>query len=150
MPLSGKQRRALRALGHHLVPVVAVGKEGIGAALISAVDQALADHELIKVKVGESSPVDRREAAVELAEATGSEVAQVLGRTMLLFRRHPEEPKIALPDLPLPKVARPAAPAAKSEPKGRTASRKPVMKKKPMMKTKPVMKKKPAAKRAPR
>lgn len=102
MPLTGKQRRALRALGHHLDPVVALGKEGLTDALVAAVEQALLDHELIKLKVGESSPVDRHEAAEALAEKTGAEVAQVLGRTFLLFRRNPEDPKVEVPDLPMP------------------------------------------------
>ena len=102
MDLNGKQRRALRALGHHLTPVVMVGKEGAGASLLAAVAQALEDHELIKVKVGESSPLDRHEAAQVLAQATGSAVAQVLGRTVLLFKRRVKDPALALPGLPLP------------------------------------------------
>ena len=51
MPLTGKQRRALRALGHHLEPVVLVGQNGITDGVVAAVDQALHDHELIKVKL---------------------------------------------------------------------------------------------------
>ena len=102
MELSGKQRRALRALGHHLDVVVQLGKDGVSEAVVQATEQALHDHELIKVKVGEASPVDRHEAADVLSEATGSEVAQVLGRTILLFRRNAEDAKIALPGLPLP------------------------------------------------
>ncbi len=97
MSLDGKQRRALRALGHHLQVIVMIGKEGITPAVIQATDQALEDHELIKIKLGESSPIDRHEAAQELASATQSQIAQVLGRTILLYRRHPEKPKIALP-----------------------------------------------------
>jgi len=118
MDLNGRQRRALRALGHHLEPVVMVGKEGVSQAVIAAAEQALADHELIKAKVGESSPLDRHEAAEALAEATGAAVAQVLGRTMLLYRRHPDEPKIDLPGLPPPKK-KPAAPPKRTSPKHR-------------------------------
>jgi RNA-binding protein len=95
--LTGKQRRALRALGHHLDPVVQVGREGVSPAVIEAAGQALWDHELIKVKVGEGSPLDRHEVAEALARATGSDVAQVLGRTLLLYRRRAEDPKIELP-----------------------------------------------------
>jgi RNA-binding protein len=92
MALNGKQRRKLRALGHHLEPVVQVGQQGVTGGVIAATDQALKDHELIKVKVGEG-PEDRHEAAERLAEATGSEVAQVLGRTVLLFRKREEDSK---------------------------------------------------------
>jgi RNA-binding protein len=95
--LSGKQRRHLRALGHHLQPVVQVGHEGITEALVQETDRQLASHELIKVKIGESSPQDRHSSADLLAERTGSQVAQVLGRTALLYRPRKDEPRIVLP-----------------------------------------------------
>jgi RNA-binding protein len=95
--LTGKQRRHLRALAHDLRPVVQVGKGGIDDGLVAAVDQALADHELIKVKVGDAAGVDRHDAANDLATRTKSEVAQVLGHTVLLYRPHPDEPQIVLP-----------------------------------------------------
>jgi RNA-binding protein len=92
--LTGKQRRALRGLGHHLKPVVQVGQDDLTDAVVAACDQALTDHELIKVKVGEGASTDRHEAGERLAERTKSELVQVLGRTLLLYRRHPEKPKI--------------------------------------------------------
>jgi RNA-binding protein len=76
---------------------VQVGKDGIDDGLVTAIDQALADHELIKVKVGEAAGMDRHEAANDLATRTKSYVAQVLGNTVLLYRPHPEEPTIVLP-----------------------------------------------------
>jgi RNA-binding protein len=97
MSLSGKQRHHLRGLGHGLAPVAHIGKDGLSDAFIAAVDQALTDHELIKVKILETAALERHEAADALAERTGSEVAQVLGRTFLLFRPHPEAPTISLP-----------------------------------------------------
>jgi RNA-binding protein len=97
MSLTGKQRRHLRALAHPLRPVVQVGKEGVTEALIAAVDRALADHELIKVKLGENADLERHAAAAALAEATHAEVAQVLGNTLLLYRPDPERPTIQLP-----------------------------------------------------
>lgn len=95
--LTGKQRRYLRGLGHELKVVVQVGKGGIDTGLISAVDQALVDHELVKIKVAENADLDRHEAADAIAQKTKSEVAQVLGNTVLLYRADPDEPKIALP-----------------------------------------------------
>ena len=95
--LSGKQRRHLRALAHDLRPIVQVGKGGIDDGLIAAVDQALEDHELIKVKVGEAAGLDRHDVAGDLAAKTKSEVAQVLGNIVLLYRAHPEHPEIELP-----------------------------------------------------
>ena len=102
--LTGKQRRHLRALAHPLKPLVQVGKGGIDDGLVAAVDQALADHELIKVKVGDGAGLDRHEVAEQLAQKTKSQVAQVLGYTVLLYRADAEEPKIKLP------AAKPGAP----------------------------------------
>jgi len=95
--LTGKQRRHLRALAHPMKPIVQVGKGGIDDGLVAAVDQALADHELVKIKVGDGAGLDRHAAAAELATRTRSEVAQVLGYTVLLYRPDPEEPTIKLP-----------------------------------------------------
>ena len=95
--LTGKQRRHLRGLGHGLESIVQVGKGGIDDGLVAALDQALADHELVKVRVGESANLDRHEAADALADRTKSQVAQVLGNTVLLYRPRPENPEIELP-----------------------------------------------------
>jgi RNA-binding protein len=95
--LTGKQRRYLRGLGHKLEVVVQVGKDGIDDGLVAAIDQALVDHELIKIKVGESAHLDRHEAAEDLGRRTKSEVAQVLGNTVLLYRERDEDPEIELP-----------------------------------------------------
>jgi RNA-binding protein len=95
--LSGKQRRYLRGLGHELRPIVQIGRDGLDDGLVAAVDQALTDHELVKIKVGEAAALDRHDAAAGLAARTRSEVAQVLGNTVLLYRPHPDEPEITLP-----------------------------------------------------
>lgn len=92
--LIGKDRRALRALGHHLKPVVQIGQQGLTPALVEATREALVAHELIKVKVLEGAPIGRKEAAAQLAKDTDSELAQLLGKTFLLYRPHPEEPRI--------------------------------------------------------
>ena len=94
--LTGAQLRKLRALGHALSPVVALGKEGMTDSVVAAVDAAIAIHELVKVKIQRESPVNRHEAGIELAARTGSVLAQVIGRTLLLYRRHAKKPKIEL------------------------------------------------------
>lgn len=93
----GRVLRYLRSLGHHLQPVLSVGKEGVTEGLAAETERALLAHELIKVKVQQEAPVDRHEAAAELAAATTSTLVQVLGRTFLLYKRHPKEPKIHWP-----------------------------------------------------
>lgn len=95
--LKGKHRRYLRGLGVGLKPVVVVGKEGLSETLLRAVEAALAAHELIKVRLLDTVGGDRKEIARELAERAGVELIQVLGRTVLLYRRNDEEPGIELP-----------------------------------------------------
>jgi len=94
--LTGKQKRFLRGLGHSLNPVITIGKGEISEPLVHETNEALAHHELIKVKILESCILDRHEVAAELAAACGAEMAQVLGRTFLLYRKA-VEPKLELP-----------------------------------------------------
>jgi RNA-binding protein len=90
---STRLRKALRAAGHHLSPVVQVGKEGVSDAVLAQLDAQLAAHELVKVRIGTESPEDRFEAAERLGAAAGAQIAQILGRTVLVYRRHPEKPR---------------------------------------------------------
>ena len=98
--LTSKQVRYLKGLGHHLKPLVMLGREGLNENVIIAADAVLAAHELLKVKVGNGCLIDRREAADITAEKTGSQIVQILGKTFLLFRANPDrndELKIKLP-----------------------------------------------------
>src|SRR5512132_3331158 len=96
---STKLRKALRAAGHHLSPVVQVGKDGVTDAVLRQLDEQLGAHELVKVKIGTESPEDRFEAAERLGDAAGAQVAQILGRTVLVYRKHPEKPKFEPKDV---------------------------------------------------
>ncbi len=94
--LTGKQKRHLRALGHSLKPIIQIGKKEIEEALINEVNAALDHHELIKVKLLESCTLDRHEASDLLARTCMAQVAQILGRTFLLYRPA-DTPVIELP-----------------------------------------------------
>lgn len=96
MGLDGKQRRKLRALGHHLAVVLQVGHEGVTPGVVAALEQALWDHELVKVKLSSEDRDARKAQAETLASGTGAEVAQVLGRTVLFYKANPDEPGIEL------------------------------------------------------
>jgi RNA-binding protein len=95
--LSGKQRRFLRSLGHHLEVVVQVGKQGVTDGVIAATNEAILTHELVKVRRSSDCPASRDEVAATLGRALDAEVVQKLGHVVLLYRRHPEEPVIQLP-----------------------------------------------------
>lgn len=98
LPLSGKQRRFLRALGHTLKPVVQVGHAGLTEPVLKAIDQALTTHELIKIKVAAEASEGADELAEPIEQAAGSTVAQVVGRTLLVYRGRKKKPGIVLPD----------------------------------------------------
>jgi len=86
-------RRQLRGLGHALDAVVHIGKLGATSNVIKQVGQALLDHELVKVKIGTECPDTRFELAERFAAESGVNVVQILGRTVLLYKRHPKKPK---------------------------------------------------------
>jgi len=97
-PLEGFQRKHLRKLAHGLKPVVSVGGAGVSEAVTRALDEALAQHELVKVKLHQ--PDDKKAAAAELARVAHAELCGLVGHTVILFRRNEERPRIELPARP--------------------------------------------------
>ena len=88
--ISSKERAALRGEAHHLNALVHLGKEGLTPAVVATLDDALRTHELVKVALTKNAGVDPKDAAYQLAEATHSDVVQVIGRTTTLYRHNPE------------------------------------------------------------
>jgi RNA-binding protein len=105
-PLTGKQKSFLRSLAHKLKPVVQVGRQGATDAVLAAVEVALERHELIKVKVSVDAEADVVEIAPALEKGSRSQVAQIIGHTVVLYRRRERDPKIVLPRI---KVLKPGA-----------------------------------------
>jgi RNA-binding protein len=97
---SGKLRRALRAHGHGQSALVQIGKNGVTRGLLKELAQALHDHELVKVKIGSECPQDRFAVADALAAEPGTNVVQILGRTLLVYKRHPHAPRFEGPPRP--------------------------------------------------
>lgn len=95
--LTSKQRAYLRGLANTMDAIVHVGKSGMADTIVKQADDALTARELIKGKVLETAPKTVREVADALAQAVGAEVVMTIGRTFVLYRRHPEEPVIMLP-----------------------------------------------------
>lgn len=95
--MTSKQRAYLRALANPLEAIVHVGKGGFSDTIVKQAEDALTARELIKGKVLESAPQTARDIAEALAESTNAAVVQVIGRTFVLYRRNPKEPKITLP-----------------------------------------------------
>jgi RNA-binding protein len=99
---SSKLRRALRGHGHALSALVHVGKGGLAPAVIKQLEQTLADHELVKIKVDTDSPDDRLGVAELLAARPGLNIVQIVGHVILIYKRHPREPRFepATPEVP--------------------------------------------------
>jgi len=95
--LTGKQRRYLRGLAHHLDAVVYVGANGVTEAVLDKTRTELAHHEIIKVRLGEGCDLDRHEVGFLLAEGCDAHLVQTLGRVNILYRAREEEPGIELP-----------------------------------------------------
>lgn len=93
--LGGRQRKWLRGQAHALEPVVHVGASGVTESVLAEVEKALLSHELIKVRLHE--PPDKKSAAADLAARSGALLCGLVGHTVILYRPHPETPRLRLP-----------------------------------------------------
>ncbi|MET0292654.1 MAG: ribosome assembly RNA-binding protein YhbY [Steroidobacteraceae bacterium] len=97
MELTEKQRRHLKGLAHHLNPVIRVGNAGISPSVVAETVRALNDHELIKVKVVAADRDDRDAAIGLLASESGASLVVRIGHVAILYKAHPDRPRILLP-----------------------------------------------------
>ena len=88
--MNSKERANLRAEAQRLSPLVHVGHSGVTDAIVKTMDDVLRTHELVKVDISRNLETPIRTIAGALAEATGSEIVQVIGRKATLYRENPE------------------------------------------------------------
>lgn len=93
--LNSKQRAYLKGVASNLDSVFQVGRGGVTPEQAEGVEKYLIAHEIVKIKVLDNSLMDAREAADELAAATGAEVVIVIGSKAVLFKRNPQKPIIS-------------------------------------------------------
>lgn len=96
MPLSENHRRHLRKLAHHLKPVVIVGNAGLSDNVLTEIDNALAHHELIKVKIHAADKSERQAIIDKISEQTDAGWVLSIGH-IAAFYRPAEKPKLVLP-----------------------------------------------------
>lgn len=94
--LTSKQRAKLRGIASTEDTIFQIGKGGIPDTLVNQVEDALRVREIVKIKVLENSAYNAKDASIELAEKTNSEVVQVIGNKLVLYKRNPKEPVIKL------------------------------------------------------
>jgi RNA-binding protein len=92
--LKGSQKKYLRGLAHNLNPAAVVGRNGVTETLIREIDQALEAGELIKVKFNDFKEKDQKNSlTLEIAEATRSHVAGMIGHVVILYRQNTDREK---------------------------------------------------------
>lgn len=90
MPLTNEQKKAFKAIGHHLKPVLMVAEQGLSEGVQVELERALNDHELIKVQFRVMDRDDRRALIDELCQQGRCELVQVIGKMALVYRRNPK------------------------------------------------------------
>lgn len=85
--LTNKEKSYLRGLAQTKRALFQIGKDGITINMVKTIEDSLEAHELVKIALLKTCPIDVKEAAFDMSAATNSEVVQVIGKTFVLYRR---------------------------------------------------------------
>ncbi|MCK4743317.1 MAG: YhbY family RNA-binding protein [Sulfuriflexus sp.] len=94
MPLSSQQVRKLRGYAHSLKVIVTVGNNGLTESVQNEIDNALEQHELLKIRVNAGDRDERNEMIKSICEKSGATLIQRIGHVASLYRTNPEMPKV--------------------------------------------------------
>lgn len=95
--MTSKQRAYLKGLAMTMDPIFQIGKASLTPEIVEAVSEALEARELIKISVLKNCIDDPREIAETMAERTHSQVVQIIGKKIVLYRESKNKKKIVLP-----------------------------------------------------
>ncbi len=95
--MTSKQRAYLKSLASNLDPVFQIGKSSLTPEVTDAVGECFNNNELIKVAVLKNCLDDPKMIAEAVADRTHSQVVQVIGRKIVLYKPDKDKPKIVLP-----------------------------------------------------
>lgn len=95
--MTSKQRAYLKSLASNLDPIFQVGKSSLTPEITEAIGESFNNNELIKVAVLKNCMDDPRAIAEAVAERTHSQVVQVIGKKIVLYKPNKDKPKIELP-----------------------------------------------------
>ncbi len=94
--LTNKQKSFLRSMANTRGSLVQIGKDGVTYNLVQSLELALTAHELVKVNLLKTCPVLVREVALDLASQTNSEIVQIIGKTIVFYKKSKDQ-LISLP-----------------------------------------------------
>lgn len=97
MQTQQQQKKHYRAIGHILDPIVTIAAKGLSETVLTELNRALHDHELIKIRII-SDRESRKDILNELVNATQATVIQTIGGIALILRKS-SEPNAALSNL---------------------------------------------------
>ncbi|MDE7273033.1 MAG: ribosome assembly RNA-binding protein YhbY [Lachnospiraceae bacterium] len=95
--MTSKQRAYLKGLAMNIEPVFQIGKASVTPENVEAISEVFNTHELIKIAVLKNCIDDPKEIATVISERTHSQVVQVIGKKIVLYKPLKENPKIILP-----------------------------------------------------
>lgn len=95
--LSNPQKNHLKTLAHSLKPIVIIGANGLSEAVLTEIDQALAHHELLKIRVNAADRDQRQSFINQISQTLQAELIQRIGHIATFYRPNPDESKISLP-----------------------------------------------------
>ena len=95
--MTNKQRAYLKSLASVIDPVLQIGKSSLTPEYIEAVREAFNTRELLKINVLKNCLDDPKEMAQIIADRSGAQVVQVIGRKIVLYKPDKDKPKIVLP-----------------------------------------------------
>ena len=90
MSLTPKERQQLKAKAHRLKPIVFVGQQGLSENVMTEIDRALTDHELIKIRVVADDRDEKRDMFAAICETHQAEAVQLIGNMATLYRKKKE------------------------------------------------------------
>ena len=88
--LTSKDKKKLRSIAQTRKALFQIGKDGVTINMIHTISDSLEAHELVKVSLLKTCPIDVAEAALDISAGTRSEIVQTIGRTVIFYRRSKE------------------------------------------------------------
>lgn len=95
--ITSKQRAYLRSLAQNLEPIFQVGKNGVNENQVNQLIDALEAREIIKINLLNTTPEDKHSIANQIAEKTGADIVQLIGKKLTIYKKSTKDPKIELP-----------------------------------------------------